>query len=210
MTTPSFDPNVPQFNSDQLAITQPQFLRNFLTLYNAFNENHVPLNDPNQGNHAFVELIQQLNPLQTDPGDINIYTKDVEGQTDQVFFRYQGNGQEFQFTNYQIYSLFQDPKLRTQYFTFLPGRLILYFGYFYSGFPLTYTLKLEPGIATNIASVSTVVFGTVPSVKGQQQYKPVVKNIPENSTGFYDTIVFMGGTPSIGVLNCYYLILANT
>ncbi len=203
MTVPTYDPNIPQFNSDQLAITQPQLLRNFQTLFSFFNKNHVHLDEVNAGNHTFIELIQQLHPIQTNVSEISIYTKNVEDTTAQVFFRYQGNGQEFQFTNYQIYELSQNEKLRTQYFVTLPGNFIVYFGKFFTT-ATTFTLELSPGIAKHIASISTCPFRTtVPTIKIN---KASVELPKKNSDGFFDQIIFKG---SLSVRDSYYLILAN-
>lgn len=207
MTTPAYDPNIPQFLNDSLAITQPQFLRNFQTLFDAFLQNHVTINDPNGGNHTFINLLQQLNSIETNPSEISIYTKDIEDQTTQVFFRYQGNGQEFQFTNYQLYSIpptiVNNVTIRTQYFTVLPGKIMVYFGMFLS---LTEkTLTLFPPVAKNIMTVSFCPIGT--AVAKFQTYKPEVVILPPNQNDFIDKIkvqTFLLDPPP-----CFYIVLAN-
>ncbi len=180
---PTYDPNVPENPSDSLASTQPEFLNNFLQLYNSFKTNHVPLDaSSSAGNHTIVELTEQENTFQTDINEITVYSKDVSGQTDQLFLRYQGNGQEIQVTNYQIYPI-NTTNPPTQFFTFLPGKLIVYFG---SVTPTgtSYVLNLTPPVAFNILSIDSCGIGTVPDIKS-----PVSLNAPEN--GFYKSVNFL-------------------
>jgi hypothetical protein len=163
MTTqpPLYDPNTPEFPSDSFATSQPQLLDNFQALFNAFVTNHISLDaTSNAGNHTNIQLIEQENPLQTDASEINVYTKDAPGQTDQIFLRYQGNGVEFQYTNYQLYSI---PNFigQTTNFTFLPGRVIVYFGALFQ--PNVKQIFLYPQIARKIISISLVSSGPIAS-----------------------------------------------
>ncbi len=160
MTTPKYNPLVPENPSNSLDITQPDFLNNFLSLFNAFKVNHSSLDSTTEiGNHTIIELLEQEDSQQTDVGEISIYSKDVEGQTDQIFIRYQ-NGVEVQYTNYQIYSLKQRGK-QTSYFTSLPGGILIYFGL---RNPSTNSqpslVELQPSICKNIISVSLTPVAT--------------------------------------------------
>ena len=126
--TPDFNPSNPLV-TDTFANWQICFLANFQRLFLDFNKNHVPLDDVSaSGNHTYIELIEQAEKSfqQTGVGEISVYTKDVIGQTDQIFMRHQ-DGTEFQFSNYQIYPLMETPSQRG-FFTFLPGKVICYFG----------------------------------------------------------------------------------
>ena len=132
MTAPQkYNPNVPR-PGDSIATAQPDFLANFLTLFNAFSKNHVDLEDALAGNHTIVELTAQTTAFLANAGEIAIYSREEENQGTQVFLKYQGTTEEFQFSCYQIYSVTPVPLpfggTQTVYFTFLPGRLILYFG----------------------------------------------------------------------------------
>ncbi len=148
---PIYDPNVPQDPNNNLAETQPEFLANFQSLFAQFAANHVPLNETNVGNHTLAQMLPQPKDLQTGASSLNIYAKEVEGQTTQLFLRYAGNGDPIQLTAYQIYSV---PSTNGQisYFTYLPGNLIVYFGSFtvLAGNKLV----LTPPICKKVVSVS--------------------------------------------------------
>lgn len=142
---------------------QSTFIQNFQQLYTVFSQNHVPLDAlANAGNHTIIELPQQDLSQQTNQGEIAVYTKEVPGQTDQIFMRYQGNGQEFQFTTYQLYSLGNfNPGDANQYFTFLPGNIIFIFGYQPQG---SKDIILKPPIIRNVISCIITPIGAA----GQQ------------------------------------------
>jgi hypothetical protein len=151
MTTPAdqYNPNVPK-TDDDLATSQGNFLSNFQQLYDAFLKNHVALDDPtNPGKHNVIELLSSNDPFNTNVSELSFYAKPVEGQTDQLFMRYQGNETEVQMINYQLYSLQQTPNVKLQYFSFLPGRILVYMGIdTIPGYP--FMLNLLPPIAKNI------------------------------------------------------------
>jgi hypothetical protein len=201
-----FNPGVPENPSDELAISQPQLMNNFLQLYNYFLKNHLPIDAASgAGNHTIIELLEQSNSKQTDVSEISVYTKDVEStgitdQTDQIFIRYQGNGQEFQYTNYQIYSIQPTPS-QTSYFTFLPGRILIYFGTF-QNLPNN-ILSLFPPVATNIISVSTCPSGSA-TLKARAD--PI-----EPSGGFITGLLMRIGLGFFNqpAPNSFYLIMAN-
>lgn len=206
MTTPIYDPRVPQFAGDSLATSQPQIQTNFKTLFDAFLKNHVSLDGINPGNHTVIELLERLNPQETDVSEISIYTKNVENQTDQIFFRYQGNSKEFQFTNYQIYEIKNDSKSLKQYFTFLPGKIILYFGSFSS--LENNTLNLQPFVAINIVTCSFSPYTTNSSTTGL--LKPRI-TVLEKEEDFYKKIKVYDdfGSGKIKAPPCFYIIMAN-
>jgi len=194
---PPYDPNIPANPSDALATSQPQFLNNFQKLYEAFEVNHIPLDAlSGAGNHTIVQLLEQENPQQTQFSEISVYTKDVSDQTDQVFLRYQGDGTEFQLTNYQIYSVDA-----TTFFTFLPGKIIVYFGSFIT-LPSN-VLKLFPPVAKKIMGMTFCPSGSTPT------NKPRI-NLLQPSSGFF-TGMEVFATPGFGRASppCYYTILAN-
>jgi hypothetical protein len=205
MQPSEYNPNVPENPSDSLADSQPEFLENFLTLYNTFLVNHVALDDPStmpviRGNHTIIELVEQDHSFQTDLGEISVYTKDVPGQTDQVFLKYQGSaGQEFQFTNYQIYSVDS-----TNFFTFLPGRNILYFGSFVS-LPSN-ILTLTPPIARVIISIN---FCPIGAASNRTNYKPWAGLIASD-TGFFNKITVNPAAIGGIIPPCFYMVMANT
>jgi len=191
-----YNPDVPDakdhFNSSQL-----DFLSNFQVLYDAFARNHVALDDlTNSGNHTYTEFPIQNGDFQTDQGEISIYSRSVENQGDQIFLKYQGNQKEFQLSCYQTYSLEKD-----QYFTFLPGKVIMYFGIFSSNerFP---TMVLNPPIAKKIISVNFTnkdSFSSEPIVYVNPPQNNIIKTLELRP--YFSSSNFS--------LNLFYVILAN-
>ncbi len=191
-----YNPNTPQFPGDTFSTSQPQILANFSQLFNAFKKNHVSLDAGiTAGNHTIVQLLENKSAVETDISEFSVYAKDVAGQTDQLFFRYAGNGQEVQLTNYQLYSILGDI-----YFTFLPGKLIVYFGTFRPS--SSNNLGLFPAIARNIITVSLC-----PTSSATAFFKPNVK-IPTTRTGIISNIV-IESSDSRSVPECTYIVVAN-
>lgn len=207
MTSPiDYQPNTPQFPGDTFAETQEQLQENFQVLYNYFMQNHIPLdNISDLGNHTIIQLIEQGNSQQTSVSEIAIYAKNVEGQTDQVFFRQQGNGQEMQLTNYQIYSL-TPPTGQTQFFTFLPGGIIVYFGSFPGIIGKTVVVNLTPLIAKNIITVTccSLYTSTIPFIFP----KPCI-TFEKNQDQIISVVNFNSSGNNF-VQASWYLIMANT
>lgn len=169
--------------TDSLASSQPNFLNNFFQMYEAFKKNHSALDigASEEGNHTIVEMLQQGGSFQTDVGEISVYSKNVEGQTDQLFLRFQGNGTEVQITNYQIYGPFLSTG-QSIYMTFLPGKLLVLFGGVYPpNLPNGNTMKLSPYIMKNIMSFNICAGYSVGQVIPTYKY---IQNIP----GIYTSI----------------------
>lgn len=199
MTTPIYDPNVPTNPSDSFAESQLPLLENFQALANSFLVNHVPLTDSvNQGNHTFVEMIEQTTDPQTGLNQATLYTKKVQGQTDQIFLRFQNNSTPIQLTAYQIYQVGT-----TSYFTFLPGNILLYFG----DLPSTATiLYLFPAVCSNIMSVSFFCKGALTNRDG---YKPYVTlSVPGEDKIIRSVNIFQSNTVTLA-LPLSYLVVGN-
>ena len=201
--TTIYKPNQPPRANSSIGESQDPFLINFMQLYNAFKVNHVPLDVASDlGNHTIVQLVDQQGQFQTDVGEISIYAKEVTNQTDQLFFRYQGNAPEFQFSNFQIFTLNSFP---TQFFTFLPGGLIVYFGSIAVNLSSPFIFILRPSIAKNIMTATFCPLGAIPS------YPPRVKVQTPGQDGIIAALELnsasgVGKAPT----NLFYVILANT
>jgi hypothetical protein len=193
---------VPENPSDALAVSQLDLVNNFMAIYNGFLVNHVALDAAsNAGNHTYIQLIELDDDPQTGPSNVSLYVKKVDGQTDQLFLRLSGNGSVIQISNYQIYSITPTPT-QNSYFTFLPGKIIAYFGNFTS-LPNN-TLNLIPPVATNIMTVSFCPTGTTAG------YKPVVSLVaPATKDDFYTSIKVTANPLGAPVVASYYLVLAN-
>lgn len=166
MTTPAFqyNQNIPNVNDD-LATSQGGFLANFQQLYNAFSQNHVALDGgATAGNHTIVELLTSASGFQTDAGELSLYATPVPSQTNQLFMRYQGNTQDVQYTNYQIYDQGAIQNGQFGFFTTLPGGLIVYFGGVnFTATNAGKTIYLAPFITKELLSVNFCTAGTTPS-----------------------------------------------
>lgn len=174
MTTPN-DPTPQPYNtqipvaSTTIADAQKLFQNNFERLFEAFNTDHVSLSDTtNPGNHAVIRLVELPKEESTQSLEIAIYSKKVEGQTDQLFMRYQGNGKEFQLTEYQIYSIVPTDN-QEAYFTFLPGKVIVYFGRVVGFGQKEVNININPP-ASNISGIN---LGGIVTVSQQPNVVPV-------------------------------------
>ena len=204
MTTPKFeyDQNIPQVNDD-LATSQGDFLSNFQQLYNAFAQNHVPLDGATiGGNHTVIELLNSPVGFETSAGEISLYAKPVEKQTGQLFMRYQGNTQDVQYTNYQIYTPNSPQPGQIGFFTTLPGGLIVYFGSIVFSANKDNYLLLDPSITKELFTVNFCTFGLTPS-------QAPTFTVPTSINGIITKIQAQPLTFSPGFLY-YYLIVGKT
>jgi len=186
--TPEFTPNTPQAK-DIIGSSQDQFLQNFQTLYNAFAKNHVALDAVSgAGNHKVIDLSQQNKNIQTSNNELSMYSRDVTGQTNQLFMRFENNQPEFQFSNQQP-TFTHSPGVNTTFITFLPGNLVVFFG----TVGPTGSLSLEPYPLSNICSATFCAVGTTP------------RNTP------FTTVVESGGKITSITLekNFYYFIVVG-
>jgi len=160
--TPTYNPKIPQ-PTDSIGGSQNPFLINYNQLATAFAQNHVPLTAAsNAGNHNVVQLVEQPVGLTTLVSEVSLYAKDVVNQADQLYYRYQGNGTEIQYSTYQIYPLPTIPAsgtvVQAQYFSWLPGNIIIYFGFFIPN-SVPFNVFLNPSVCKTIISVSLGVIG---------------------------------------------------
>ncbi len=194
ITQISYEPNTPRpnqpFNS-----SQDELLDNFQFLYDAFKKNHVALDAATDaGNHNTIELAEQNTQFQTNAGEISVYAKKVEGQTDQLFMRYQGNQEEFMVSNYQIYPIPDVTNgsivIQTTNITFLPGNMLIYFGWVSNP---KFILSLNPFVTKNV--VSAIFCG-----------KDAAIQTPNISVRFNEKII---DGINIDQFARYYLVVAN-
>jgi hypothetical protein len=201
MTLPD---NPPKYNNQipvvdtTIAEAQKLFLNNFSTLFNAFSINHVALNDlTNAGNHKVIELIEQEKGESTQSQEISIYSKKVDGQTDQLFMRYQGNGKEFQLTEYQIYAI-EKTSTQEAYFTFLPGGLIIYFGRIFSAGKKSFNIDFNPAPRKNLSGLN---LGGIDIATSQPNVR-----LQQPSNGFFTQFILDSSGPMV---DNFYLFFGN-
>jgi hypothetical protein len=202
-----YNPNIPESPSASIGKDQLNFLNNFSALYNSFGANHVVLDATSgAGNHSVIELIPQSSPIQTDGGEISIYSKAIEGQADQIMLRYEKNQDEFQLTAYQIYAL-KSSLTQTPYFTFLPGNVLMYFGTisgrFRGGNPTI--LPLKPEVAKNIIGMNFCRIGAADS----DNFQPMV-SLPTPQNGIYPFVnMYINRRGGADTFSFFYMVLAN-
>ena len=204
MTTPTPSPYNTQIPDSDTSIADAQtlFQNNFLRLFEAFNTDHVSLDDAtNPGNHNVVQLVELPVGENTQSQEIAIYSKKVDGQTDQLFMRYPNNGSEFQITEYQIYSIVST-NLQESYFTFLPGKIIVYFGRVFSNNTNVFDITVNPPVTKILAGIN--VCGVTTSLISQPQ--PNISLIAY-SDGFFRTIRLT--TNPTKMFDNFYLFFGN-
>lgn len=205
MTIPpiNYNPNYPEVDSTW-ADWQIQFIQNFTQLATAFSQNHVPLDDAtaaNRGNHTYVQIPELVNPPQTGASEFTIHNKNVEGQTNQIYFTYPGNSPVVQFTNYQLYTV-ASTDTQTTYFTFLPGKILVYFGSAGPSKKNEYlSIFLNPPVCRNIISINFCTKGSTP-----QYTSGTIITVPD-ANGIIKEIKTIGqiNTP----LSINYVVIAN-
>lgn len=199
--TPQFqyNQNIPTANDD-LATSQAQFLSNFQQLFLAFAQNHVNFSaGSTAGNHTVVELLSSPTGFETSAGEISLFAKPVAQQVDQLFLRYQGNTQDVQYTNYQVYPSTPIQPGQANFFTTLPGGLIVYFGsVVFSATALNY-LYMDPFVCKSLLSVNFCPVGTIPSA-------PPYFNVITQREGFVTTLEGKSFSPGV---TYYYIIVGK-
>ncbi len=206
MTLPDDPP--PPYNTQipdpetSIAEAQTLFQNNFLRLFEAFNTDHVSLIDPtNPGNHNVIQLVELPSPESTQSQEIAIYSRKVDGQTDQLFMRYQGNGKEFQITEYQIYSIVPTNK-QEAYFSFLPGKVIVYFGKVFSRNSTSFNIDINPPVTKSVSGLN--LCGVIDVVGANFPQPNVQLQLPVN--GFYNQIKLISQSV---MLDNFYLFFGN-
>lgn len=199
---PPYNTGIPEPETN-IAEAQTLFQNNFTRLFEVFATDHVSLDSSsNAGNHNVIQLVELPSPESTQSQEIAIYSKKVEGQTDQLFMRYQGNGKEFQITEYQIYSIVPTDK-QEAYFTFLPGKIIVYFGKVFSVGTTSFPIDINPPVTRVISGVN---IGVSADAVGFNIPQPNVSlQYPVN--GFYNQIVLTAAPTAM--LNNFYLFFGN-
>lgn len=204
MSDAFYNANIPLV-STEFDKWQQLFLDNFTQLSRAFAVNHIPLEDSTTAEqHTIVQLIEQAEDIaiQTQIGDFAAYVKNVEGQTDQIFMRYEGNGTEFQFTNYQIYSILATTS-QEAYFTVLPGKIMVFFGTVLKATEgKASRILLNPSIAKNIIGINITTFSLITG-----QVTSLTKTQDEKYITAIETNPSSGSTLPFEPF--YYFILAN-
>jgi hypothetical protein len=142
-----------------------------------------------------MQLYQQSGAQQIGATEMGMYSLDVPNQTNQIFL--QNGPNQYQYTNYQIYSIAPD-KSQTYYFSFLPGGLLVMFGLFTRG--STNVINLYPTVAKNIVSINT-------TVSGGANY-PGATALQKNNDGIITGLIL---TPFAQVrpVTQYYFVVAN-
>ncbi len=198
----NYNPNVPLV-TDSFSAWQPEFLMNFSQLSKAFSQNHVPLTaGSNAGNHNYIQLFEQTSPQQTNVGEFAIYTKEDDTTTDQIFMRNQGNGTEYEFSCYQIYPITPTAS-QVPFFTFLPGKVICYFGLFNQtvSTPLQKNITLTPPIARNIISVNLTGANNTNAASSV--------TLVTNTNAIITDLTLSTAVASVAPATQYYTVLAN-
>jgi len=199
----SFNPNVPLV-TDLLPVSQKQILANFQAIYNAFNENHVPLAETDdfiQGMHNELLLRPQTVDPTTSSSQIALYNKLVGSPSiPQLFFRPSSSATPIQMTN-SNFSTTNTPNVSFRQSTFIAGPFTIYIGFFVS--PASGTVvTLTPSTTLLNVNLGTYLSKT-------QLPLTVASAIATNITGNQFTISYVTAlTPAPFVV--YYSAIGNS
>lgn len=137
----TFTDNVPQ-SGQTLGNTQVPINNNFAAIKTAQSVNHVVYNDPNEGKHKFLQMPEQVSAPTTAANEAGFYAKvGTNPAESNLFFRGEGSGFEYQLTksiaastgNFGNNSAYGAPPAgftQTGGWTFLPGGLLLQYGFY--------------------------------------------------------------------------------
>jgi hypothetical protein len=211
--TPFYQPNTPLITTT-FADWQINFLNNFKRLSDSFAVNHIPLESTsNPGNHTYVDLLTRGTNPQTSKSDFSIFsaqdpnTNDLPEKITQLFMSFQNN-QIFQFTNHQIYPITPQQPNQTQYFTFLPGSLIVYFGKISCAGLINVNILLNPAIA-KVKGILSVNLTAVDNT-GYQPF--ILFQLKQDVTEHQVVNISSNGLKNSGsnpLRDYYYLIIGN-
>lgn len=202
MTSPRYNPNTPLITTT-FADWQINFKKNFQALAIAFSQNHVGLDQPsNAGNHTYVELQNRTSSPNVGSNQFGIYCKKGVPNQPQVFMSFPGNS-EFQYSSFQIYPL-PVIDLQQPYFSFLPGGVMVAFGFVAANGLTSYNIQISPPLFKDLKTVNfTSVNGT------QNSFLFTV--IPSHEADFSVIRVTAGsiGSTNTPLTDFYYMIAGN-
>jgi len=112
---------IPNAN-DFVIQSQGQLLGNFQELFKAFNANHIPFNQENQGQHSQTTLERQGGAPATAADECALYTFLGTGSQSQLFYRPDTNGVQIQMSYQSVINT------GAQQQSFMAGPFIIYFG----------------------------------------------------------------------------------
>jgi hypothetical protein len=118
----SFNPLIPQ-NSDPIAVSQNQLRSNYSSIFNTFAQNHVSINQNDQGIHTSLLLRAQSGDPTTSSAQVSLYNK-LSSNIPALFYRPANSATPIQMT---YPSISTGSSLTAQY-TFVAGPFVIYGG----------------------------------------------------------------------------------
>jgi hypothetical protein len=198
MTAP-YDDLIPN-GTDAMQLSAAQLRSNFIQIYNAYAENHVPLTTPNDlfsGMHTELEMKTQSDPS-TLSDEVALYSKTGTGSQPQIFFRASSSGNVIQLSNNKVIST------GPNYQSFIAGPYIWLFGKITgisNGTVITYT-TYYPGLTfsevefIDIQVTGTIAFPQVGFSAGVSNITTTTFTINTNAVTPADFYYFIIGKPS--------------
>lgn len=193
----SYNPDIPQANDDP-SQSQGQILSNFQTLNTFLSQNHVPLNDGDQGKHAFLQMPEQSSDPATAANEAALYCKeyDVDGLgtlVSTLFFRNESNG---------AVTTFGGPSsLAIPGYAYLPGGLLVQWNRVAasSGSNVPYPIAFgAPAFYVNFAPTGTSgtnrIFTRLSGNPSATTFSPIILNT--SGGGLTETIYYIAIGPA--------------
>ena len=193
-----FNPAIP-VGTDAMQLSCQQLRGNFTQIFNAFAENHLPLNDGNQGMHSQLELVQQSGDPTTGSDEVALYSKSGTGSQPQIFFMPASSGTPIQISNNKVIST------GPYYQSFMAGPYVVLFGKVlnYTN-TQTFTYSTYYPLITALSEVEFVDLQIIQSVK---PIPPTSTANPYNvgTTSFQVALSLLGLT----MADLFYLIVGK-
>ena len=191
----SFNPSVPQLSTPK-PIVQQQFLNNWQAIQQVFNNNHMPLNDPQEGMHKVMTMSYQTMDPTTNSTQIGLYTK-LTGANNapNLFFAPDSAQTPIQLT----WDSINTTKGQARQYSFMAGPFVIYGG-LVNGVTSGQTITLSPTTTLLYVGVNLVVEKA--SGAGFQTV------IPTTLAGSTFTI-FIPATSGSPIYNLYYLAIGK-
>lgn len=148
-----YNANVPA-SGQSLGETRPTIQGNFADINTAFGANHIALTTSTDGKHKFLQMPEQGAPPSTGPNEGALYTKEDNSITN-LFWRMENNGTD----GTEVKMTGPAPLKSAKGYTFLPGNLLIEWGYASvpAGSPGTKTVTFPKAFGATPYSVQVTI-----------------------------------------------------
>lgn len=190
----TYNNSIPNAN-DFIIQSQGQLLNNFQDIFKAFNINHVPMNQENEGKHTLTTLERQGGAPATAADECALYNLLGTDAQSQLFYRPDSNGVQIQMSYQTVVTT------GLQQRSFMAGPFIFFFGRVDNLNVGLNTITLTPAVTTLLTAQAVCTSKEyAPSQFASQGFAISPTNFTVNS---FDVVFNPTGAPP--KFNIYYL-----